>query len=58
VESRFAADLKFQGWAITVEYVNRRRGDDEVRFAVNLLGIGGPFTTSVGLGAIEGPRQR
>lgn len=58
VESRFAADLKFQCWAITVEYVNRSRGDDEVRFAVNLLGVGGPFTTSVGLGAIEGPRQR
>ena len=58
VESRFAADLKFQCWAITVEYVNRSRGDDEIRFAVNLLGVGGPFTTSVGLGAIEGPRQR
>ncbi len=58
VESRFAADLKFQCWAMTVEYVNRSRGDDEVRFAVNLLGVGGPFTTSVGLGAIEGPRQR
>ncbi|HEV8617244.1 MAG TPA: LPS assembly protein LptD [Methylomirabilota bacterium] len=58
VESRFGVDIRFQCWAIAIEYVNRARHDDEMRFAVNLLGVGGPFTTSVGLGAIEGPRQR
>jgi LPS-assembly protein len=58
VENRLAVDVRFQCWSISAEYVNRLQRDDEIRFAVNLLGVGGPFTTSVGLGAIEGPRQR
>jgi LPS-assembly protein len=58
VENRFGVDIRFQCWAIAIEYVNRTRRDDEIHFAVNLLGVGGPFTTSVGLGAIEGPPQR
>ena len=53
VESRAAADIKFQCWALTVEFVHRERRDDEVNFAVNLLGVGGPIRTSLGLGAIE-----
>ncbi|HXH81863.1 MAG TPA: LPS assembly protein LptD [Candidatus Tectomicrobia bacterium] len=52
VESRVAADIKFQCWALTVEYVQRTRRDDEIRFAVNLLGLGAPLQTSVGLGAM------
>ena len=58
VESRAAADIKFQCWALTVEYVHREGRDDELRFAVNLLGVGGPFRTSVGLGALAGSGER
>jgi hypothetical protein len=58
VESRAAADIKFQCWSITVEYVHRERRDDEVNFAVNLLGVGGPLRTSVGLGALAGSGER
>jgi LPS-assembly protein len=56
VENRFGVDVKFQCWALTVEYVDRTaeggfsRGDDEFRFAVNLLGVGGPIRTHVGVG--------
>jgi hypothetical protein len=57
VENRYGVDVKFQCWAITVDYVDRSReagrsGDDEVRFAVNLLGVGGPIQSSVGLGSL------
>lgn len=58
VESRAAADVKFQCWSITVEFVHRRGRDDEVNFAVNLLGVGGPIRTSAGLGALESTAQR
>jgi LPS-assembly protein len=58
VESRASADIKFQCWALTVEFVHRERRDDEVNFAVNLLGVGGPIRTSVGLGALEGTGTR
>ena len=51
-ETRVAADIRWQCWALTIEYVNRPRQDDEIRFAVNLLGVGGPIGSSVGLGSI------
>ena len=57
-ETRVAADLHWQCWALTIEFVNRARRDDEIRFAINLLGVGGPVGTSVGLGAIESSGQR
>jgi LPS-assembly protein len=57
-ETRVATDFHWQCWALTVEYVNRARRDDEIRFAINLLGVGGPIGTSVGLGAIESSGQR
>ena len=57
-ETRVAADLRWQCWALTVEFVNRARRDDEIRFAINLLGVGGPIGTSVGLGAIESSGNR
>jgi hypothetical protein len=57
-ETRVAADFHWQCWALTVEYVNRPRQDDEIRFAINLLGVGGPIGTSVGLGAIAPGGQR
>ena len=57
-ETRVATDLRWQCWALTVEFVNRARRDDEIRFAINLLGVGGPIGTSVGLGAIESSGQK
>ena len=57
VENRYGVDIKFQCYTITVDYVNRsieagRGGDDELRFAVNLLGVGGPVQSSIGLGSL------
>jgi len=57
-ESRVAADLHWQCWSVTVEFVNRINKDNEVRFAVNLLGVGGPIGTSVGLGGLTASGQR
>ncbi|HSF07607.1 MAG TPA: LPS assembly protein LptD [Methylomirabilota bacterium] len=45
VESRFALDLKWSCWALSVEYVSRHKDEDEVRFAINLLGVGGTVGT-------------
>jgi LPS-assembly protein len=58
VESRASADLRFQCWALTVEFVHRENRDDELLFAVNLLGVGGPVRTTVGLGTLEGSGER
>jgi LPS-assembly protein len=57
-ETRVATDLRWQCWSLTIEYVDRPRRDNEIRFAVNLLGVGGPIGTSVGLGAIDQGGQR
>ena len=40
VENRLGVDLHFQCWAIALEYIDRHRNEDEVRFTVNLLGVG------------------
>ena len=40
VENRVGVDLHFQCWAIFLEYVDRHRNEDEIRFSVNLLGLG------------------
>ncbi|HET7344129.1 MAG TPA: LPS assembly protein LptD [Methylomirabilota bacterium] len=59
VEARVGGDIRFQCWALTVEFVHREgRASDEVSFAVNLLGVGGPFRTAVGLGALEGSGEK
>ena len=58
VESRVAGDIRFQCWALTVEFVHREGKDDEISFGLNLLGVGGPFRTSIGLGALEGSGER
>jgi LPS-assembly protein len=57
VENRYGIDIRFQCYAITVDYVDRPRiagrgGEDELRFAVNLLGVGGPVQSSIGLGSL------
>src|SRR2546427_374850 len=54
VESRFGVDLKFQCWALVVEYINRspefagKTADNEFRFTLNLLGVGGVLSTRLG----------
>jgi LPS-assembly protein len=58
VEARAAADIKFQCWALTVEFVRREQRDTELNFAVNLLGVGGPIRSSIGLGALDSAVQR
>jgi hypothetical protein len=55
VENRFGLDLKFQCWAFTVEYVSRNNNEDELRFALNLLGVGAPITTGTRLGGVSTP---
>ncbi len=57
-ESRVAVELHWQCWALAIEYVNRAQRDDEVRFTLNLLGVGGPISTKVGLGALGSGSSR
>ncbi|MGH6692084.1 MAG: LPS assembly protein LptD, partial [Gammaproteobacteria bacterium] len=45
VESRVGVDFKWSCWALSLEYVARHDDEDEVRFAINLLGVGGPVGT-------------
>ena len=54
VENRVGVDFKWQCWAVTVEYVRRNQREDEVRFVINLLGLGAPITTGTGIGALTG----
>ena len=57
-ESRLTLELHWQCWALAVEGIHRSGRADELRFTLNLLGVSGPITTSVGLGAIESGGQR
>jgi LPS transport system D len=43
VENRYAMDLRWQCWAFTLEFVTRHNDEDEIRFALNLLGVGQPL---------------
>lgn len=57
VDTRAGVDLRFQCYELRIEYVNRVRAsgknEDEVRFAISLLGVGGgPFSNAIGLGAL------
>ena len=54
VENRFGLDIKFQCWAFTIEYVSRHKNEDELRFSVNLLGVGAPLSSSFGFAPIAG----
>jgi hypothetical protein len=52
VENRIGIDLTWQCWTFAVEYVARHDDEDELRFALNLLGVGAPITTTARLGAL------
>ena len=41
VENRYGVEVRFQCWALIAEYVSRFNSDNEFRFTLNLLGIGG-----------------
>ena len=58
LENRLAFDLHWQCWALSIEFINRVHRDDEIRFTLNLLGVSGPISTRLGLGAIESGGQR
>jgi LPS-assembly protein len=40
VENRVGVDILWQCWALLLEYVDRHKDEDEIRFSVNLLGVG------------------
>ncbi len=63
VETRFGLDFKFDCWALSLDYIRRapdrpgKNPDNEFRFALNLLGLGGVLSTQVGASATDsGPR--
>jgi lipopolysaccharide assembly outer membrane protein LptD (OstA) len=59
VESRFGVDIKFDCWAVSLEYVRRnpdrpgKNPDNEFHFSLNLLGLGNVVSTRVGAGATD-----
>jgi LPS-assembly protein len=46
IENRVGVDWRFDCWAISAEYVNRRGDENEFRISVNLLGIGQTGTSA------------
>ncbi len=54
VESQYGVDLRFQCYEFSLLLIDRSReigrksAEEEVRFSLNLLGVGGPLRTSVG----------
>jgi len=54
VESQFGLDFRFQCYEFSILFIDRGReigrtqAEEEVRFSVNLLGVGGPLRTTVG----------
>jgi LPS-assembly protein len=47
-EARGGLDIHFDCWAIGVEVIHRYASDDEIRFSVNLLGVGQVGTSGRG----------
>ncbi|MGH7353916.1 MAG: LPS-assembly protein LptD [Candidatus Rokuibacteriota bacterium] len=58
VELRAGLDIRFQCWAFGLEYVRRQNREDRVLFSLNLLGMGGPIRTSLGVGTQDTSGQR
>jgi hypothetical protein len=46
IENWVGIDWRFDCWAISAEYVNRRGDENEFRISVNLLGIGQTGTSA------------
>jgi hypothetical protein len=64
VENRFGVDFRWDCWALALEYVDRNRAggggraEDELRFSLNLLGLGASLGTRLGTGADAGAGPR
>ncbi len=50
VENRLAFDVRFDCYAFTLELVSRNRSENEIRFALSLLGVGTPIATGTRFG--------
>jgi LPS-assembly protein len=53
VQNNYGLDIKFQCWALSLEYITRFQNANEFRFTLNLLGVGG-YGSGVGVGASPG----
>ena len=59
VETRLGVDLKFDCWALSLEYIRRnpdrpgKNPDNEFRFSLSLLGLGNVLSTRVGAGTTD-----
>jgi hypothetical protein len=59
VESRFGLDIRFDCWALSLDYIRRapdrpgQNPDNEFRFSLNLLGLGNVLSTRVGAGGTD-----
>jgi LPS-assembly protein len=59
VESRFGLDIRFDCWALSLDYVRRapdrpgQNPDNEFRFSLNLLGLGNVLSTRLGAGGTD-----
>jgi LPS-assembly protein len=53
VQNNYGIDIKFQCWALSLEYITRFQSSNEFRFTLNLLGVGG-YGSGVGVGASSG----
>jgi LPS-assembly protein len=54
VENRVGVDIKWQCWALSVDFISRHNNEDEIRFTLNLLGLGAPLSTGAGLARLGG----
>jgi LPS-assembly protein len=53
VQNNYGIDLKFQCWALSLEYITRFQNANEFRFTLNLLGVGG-YGSGFGTGGSAG----
>ena len=55
-EARGGLDIHFDCWAITTEYIYRYGQDSEIRFSINLLGVGQAGTMARGPASAATPK--
>lgn len=54
VENRVGVDIRFQCWVLSLDWVTRDKNEDEIRFAVSLLGVGAPIGGGGRIGSAGG----
>ncbi|MBI1848112.1 MAG: LPS-assembly protein LptD [Candidatus Rokubacteria bacterium] len=50
LENRVGVDARFDCYALTVEVVTRNKSENEIRFALTLLGVGSPLASGTKVG--------